>query len=267
MLKRRSDHNPKCSTGACVISATVVVLLLVPAFSFSGEKSKMKTIKPRELARSVALKYRILQADQEVGSESVTREEYNDNSVEFLSEIEIQYTHGSEMSIETNLTLEGDSYFPMRCRMIKRVSQAGKEVDDITDVEWFANVAVIHRSIQARTDTTRITVPTGTVVLDPVAAHHLYLPLFWYNKDLGGTQSYNALDPNSKTMYSVSLRRQADETIEVAGETVAVKRYEFTGRKMNYKLYVDADDRIVKIDQGYMVYELSEWSETNRSGE
>jgi hypothetical protein len=268
MSNGRSSHNPKVRTGGRIAGTAVAALLLLPAISLSGEqKSKMKTVKPRELVRTEVLKYTIFQVDQEVGSESVTRDDYDDNSIVFQSEIEIHFTHGSDMSIETSLTVEEESYFPMRYRMAKRVSQGTNEFDDITDIEWFANVAVIYKNIRTREDTTRITLPTGAVVLDPIAAHHLNLPLFWYNKDLGGTQSFNVLDPNSKTVHSVTLRPQTEETIEVAGETVNVTRYEFINKNSNFKVYVDANDRIVKVDQGYMVYELSEWSENNSKGE
>jgi hypothetical protein len=248
--------------------AVTALLLLLPVTSHSGEqKSPMRMVKPRELVRTVVAKYTIFQVDQEVGTESVTRTDFDDNSVEFHAKIEMNFTQGSDIYLETNLTVDEGTYFPMSYRSEKKVKQGTAEFDDVTDIDWFANVAVICKRGHAREDTSRITLPTGAAVLDVTAAHHLYPLLFWYDKDLGGVQSFNVFDPNSKRVSSATLRLQTDEKIEVAGEMVTSTRFEFVRDKTTFKIYVDAEGRILKVDQGYMVYELSEKSESGPNGE
>ena len=52
----------------------------------------MKRIEPRELVRTVSSKYAIFQGGDEIGREVVTRSDYNDNSVQYQSEVALKYT-------------------------------------------------------------------------------------------------------------------------------------------------------------------------------
>lgn len=260
MSKIRSHKTARFARAAYIVLAALV---LFPATSPCGERSgKMKATGTRELIGTVTAKYAIFQADQEIGSESVTRYDYDDNSVVFESKTEMHYTHGAEMYVETTLTSEEESRFPMRYHMTKKMSQGGHDIEDIIDIEWFANVAVVVRTVQGATDTTRLTVPTGTAVFDPVVAYQLYTPLFWYNRDAGGTQSFNTLDPALRAVHTAILKDQTQEEIEIGGETLDVTRYEFDRDRIQFKVYVDVEGRIVKVDQGYLIYVLSEWSES-----
>jgi len=104
--------------------------------------------------------------------------------------------------------------------------------------------------------------PAGAAVVDMSVAHHMYIPLYWYDTESGGVQNFNIVDPISTKTYPATLRLQTKETIVVNGKDTETERYEFTRDKQTFKIYVDAGGRIVKLDQGFLVYELSEWSES-----
>jgi hypothetical protein len=241
------------------------LLPAVPAGSDQG--ARMKRIEPRELVRTVSSKYAIFQGGDEIGSEVVTRNDYNDNSVQYQSEVVVKYIHGVEMKMVTDLLLEEESYFPMKYHMTKDMTTAEVVHDMGTDIEWYANVAVFHNESRSVVDTFRVVLPTGTAVIDFNVVHHLYVPLYWYDGDLGGVQGFNVVDPSSRKLSSATLRLQRSDTVTVAGRGITADRFEFTRDKQSSSLHVDADGRIVKFDQGFLVFELTEWSESLVQGQ
>lgn len=211
---------------------------------------------PRQLVRQVTDTYTITQADEEVGREKVVRSDYDDNSIQFDGEIEMRMSHGANIKTVSYLLLEADSHFPLNYTMDRNVQQADMDIEQKTAIEMFSNVAVITWEMQGTEKVLRKTLPTGTAVVDMMAAHHYYQPLYWYNRDEGGIQIFNVLDPLTRQPYSASLRLQQQETVDVGGTQVDTERYEYKRNQLTALVWVDADDRIVKVEQGFMVFLL-----------
>ena len=257
-----SAHS-KCGSSGVVSRLAVLVFVLIPAVLLAGQSDKkMKRAEPRKLVHSVTSIYNIFQVDKQIGSETVTRNDYSDNTVDFQSTITMQLPNGAGISTKGELLLEDESYFPMAYTSVRTMKQAGTEFDNGTYIEWFANVALVRRKTPASEDTTHIVLPTGTAVLDVNAAHHLYQLLKWYDFETGGVQGFNVFDPTLAKLYSASLRLLAEETITIDGNEFVASRFDFNRDKNTAKVYVDAQGRILKVDQGYLVYELADWSES-----
>jgi hypothetical protein len=251
-------------------SASCLVLAgaALPEFMVDAQsQTKMKRIEPRQLVRTIESKYVVLQAGADIGWEKVSRDEYNDNTVEYRSVISLTFPHGGGVKIESQLALEEESYFPLSFEIEKQMGQGDVEYTIGARYEWFANVAVVYKITRGVADTSRVALPAGTAVMDMSVAHHLYVPLYWYDGEAGGVQSFNVVDPFSRKVSSATLRRQAAETVDVQIGQIEADRYEFSRDKQTFKVFVDADGRIVKVDQGFLVYELAEWSETVKQGE
>ena len=244
---------------SCLVLAGLIAL----ALAMDAEaQTKMKRIEPRELVRTTESKYTVLQAGAEIGWEKISRDEYNDNTVEYRSDISLIFPHGAAIKIESRLVLEEESYFPLSFEIKKHMGQGDVEYTMGTRYEWFANVAVVHKFSRDVADTSRVVLPAGTAVVDMGVAHHLYVPLYWYDGEAGGVQSFNVVDPFSRKVSTATLRRQTAETVDVQSGQIEADRYEFSRDKQTFKVYVDAGGRIVKVDQGFLLYELAEWSET-----
>jgi hypothetical protein len=258
-----NSTNSKWGSSGLVIRLAVLVLVLIPVTLLAGQSDKkMKRSEPRKLVYSVTSTYNIFQVDKQIGSETVTRNDYSDNTVDFESTITLQLPNGAGVSTKGVLLLEDESYFPMGYNSVRTMMQSGTEFDNGTYIEWFANVALVRRKTPASEDTTHVVLPTGTAVLDVNAAHHLYQLLKWYDFETGGVQGFNVLDPTLARLYSASLRLLAEETITIDGNEFVASRFDFNRNKNTAKVYVDAEKRILKVDQGYMVYELADWSES-----
>jgi hypothetical protein len=251
------------------VTAAGLGLLAVVVPPAAGEdpsapsQSVMKTIEERRLVRTVQWKYDVLQAGEPIGSEAVTRSDYSDNSVQFESQVELAFQHGAQTAIATDLLLEEETFFPIRFEITRNTKQGDVEFAIGSHLEWFSNVAAVYKTSRGVSDTLHVVLPAGAAVVDMNVAHHLSIPLYWYDTQRGGVQNFNVVDPISAKIYPATLRLQTGETITVKGKETPTERYEFTREKLTFKVYVDAEGRIVKLDQGFLVYELSEWSEKN----
>jgi hypothetical protein len=225
-------------------------------------QSKMKSVEPRKIVRTVESIYSIFQGEKTAGSEKVTRDDYNDNSVRFRSEIELQFQQDATTILISDMVLEEETFFPISFEMTKKILREDLDVTLATHIEWYSNVAVIHKTTPGGADTSRVILPAGVAVIDINVAHHLFVPLYWYDTDAAGVQSFNVVDPWTTKTISATLRLQTQEMIEVNGSKIETERYEFVRAPQTFKVYVDAKGRIVKLDQGFFMYELSEWSET-----
>ena len=244
------------------------LLLQIPVVDAAAQsQSKMMKIEERRLVRTVHFKFTILQAGNPAGWEDVTRNDYSDNSVQFKSEVLLEFQQGAKTDIRTDLLLEEETFFPLKFEIDRNTKQGDVEFDIGSSIEWFSNVATVCKTSRGAKDTLNVVLPAGAAVVDMNVAHHLYVPLYWYDAASGGVQSFNVVDPISAKSFPATLRLQVSEKTSVNGEEIDTERYEFTRDKLTYKIYVDADGRIVKVDQGFLVYELSEWSENNAGGE
>jgi len=257
----RRSIRPSGRIGWLVLAAS----LSVPAaYGETSQQSqlKMKSVEPRKIVRTVELRYSIFQGEKAVGSEKVTRNDYNDNSVRFRSEIELRFQHDVNTILTSDMVLEEETFFPISFEMTKKILREDLDVSLATHIEWYSNLAVIHKTAPGGVDTSRVVLPAGAAVIDINVAHHLFVPLYWYDTDSGGVQSFDVVDPWTTKTVSATLRLQTQETIEVNGSEIETERYEFVRAPQTFKIYVDAKGRIVKLDQGFYRYELSEWSES-----
>ena len=244
--------------GAGSLFVTVLLLCTFVLASFAGV---VREKRPRQLIRAKTFTYTITQADQEIGNETFTLTEYDDNSIFFKATVEMHMTHGADITTNSDLLLEEFSHFPIEFHMTRNIKQATVEFDQETDIEMISNVAVIRSVVRDVEKTTRMVLPTGTAIVDMNSVYHFYQPLYWYNKEVSGVQSFNILDPVSRNLYSASLRYQEEETLTIAGLQVQAARYEYNREKISALISVDADARIVRVEQGFMTFELTDWSE------
>jgi hypothetical protein len=259
--ERYREHLRPAVTAAFLVSAVLFPAALGLAGTSSQPDARMKRIEERQLLRTVASKYTAYQAGEPIGSETVTFNEFNDNSVEFHSESQLDYEHGSATEVESDMVLEEDTYFPLSFEMTKKLTRNAVEINLGTRYQWFSNVAVIYKSRNGVVDTNSVLLPTGAAPVDMSLAYQLYVPLYWYDTEIAGVQKFNVVDPWSARTHSATLRLQAKETIVVNGKDVETSRYVFTRENQNCEIYVDADGRIVKVDEEPLVFELTDWSQ------
>lgn len=248
-------------TGAWAVASALVIAPRASGGTSENAQSQMKKVLPREVVRTVESSYDVYKGEDSIGSEKVTRYDYNDNSVQFRSEVELELQPGLQTKLHTDLVLEEETYFPISFEIAKELKSKDIDATLETSLDWFSNVAVVKKTTPSKTDTSRVVLPTGVAVIDVNVAHLLLVPLYWYDTDAGGVQIFNVVDPwNIKTSQS-TLRWQTRDTVEVNGTEVQADRYEFVRTPQTFKVYVDTKGRIVKLDQGFLVYELSDWSE------
>lgn len=253
--KTWSDHRSRFLMGlaAGVVLAVVFATALTQGARAGGEIKK----RTRHLIRESTDTYDIVQADRQVGRETVTRSEFDDNTTRFEARTEMQMSHGAKVETDNDLLLEEDSHFPLKFKMKRVVRQENMEVEQTMDIDMVSNVAVIRAVTNENEVVSRKILPTGTAIIDMMTAHQYYQPLYWYNRDSGGVQVFNVLDPLLKKEYSATMRFQQEETIEIDGKPVAASRFEYTREKLTAHLWVDANDRIVKVEQGFMIFTLT----------
>lgn len=240
---------------------TVLLLCALCALVSAVFASVNREKRPRQLVRAMTFTYSITQADQEIGNETFTRTEYDDNSLFFKATVKMQMAHGADITTDSELLLEEESHFPLEYHSTRNIKQATVEFTQVADIEMVSNVAMIHSVVRDVEQSTRMVLPTGTAIVDMNSVFHFYQPLYWYNRERAGVQSFNVLDPMTKTHYSASLRYQEEETLDIAGIQTQTSRYEYSRDKIKALISVDADGRIVRVEQGFMIFELTDWSE------
>lgn len=242
---------------AVVLSA----LISSPLWAGSSVDGKMRA-GPKELIRTVSSRYVITQMGKEIGSEKITRSDFNDNSIVYESDVTMNPAETVNIAVHSELVLEQESGFPVRYATKKRLKQAENEVDHDIDVDVYANIAVIHSRIGGGENTSKLAMPTGAAFLDTNGSFCYYQLLFWYNKAAGGRQTFNVFDPAMKKTEPVVLHLVTAETVVAAGDSISAMLYEMEREKQNaVKIFVDDDDRIVRFEQNYMIFELVEWTE------
>jgi hypothetical protein len=156
-----------------------------------------------------------------------------------------------------DLTLEEESYFPRSLQSVRTMSHGSESFDHKVSVEMFANVAVIGSEIRGVADTRRIVVPTGLAIQGIGALLYWYQTLFWYDKELGGRQRFQWLDPVTGNVGSGEIRLVREETLKVLGKKTKVAVFSAEREGMDEAaLYVNAKGLIVKCEQNMSTFEL-----------
>jgi hypothetical protein len=249
--------NRRCrpsKTGAALLLAVLVTTLACDALAEKPEKP------PREAVTVTRSTYKIIQADQEKGTEEIVRTDFNDNTVVF----EVLNTlHSSpEVTMEQNavLTVVDESFFPLEYRSKKTITHSDGAVEIGIDAEMFANVAVYTTRSASRSGSRNIVLPTGSVFIETGVVYVYYQLLFAYNHELGGRQSFNTFNVDSGKKSSVVVQLLARDTVAVAETEYEVDIYKIQREQFDITLFVDDDGRIVRVEQNFMTFDLVDWS-------
>ena len=219
-----------------------------------------KAVKLLATSRST---FRIVQGDREVGKESFERRTYNDNTIVIQGNVALEPGPGLRVDEKIELTLEEESYFPRSFQSTKTVTHGSEQFDHKLSVEMFANVAVIGSEIRGAADTRRVVVPAGLAVQGVGALLYWYQTLFWYDRELGGRQRFQWLDPMTGTVGSGEIRLVGEETLKVMGKKTTVAVFAAERETLGEAtLYVNARGLIVKCEQNLSTFELVEQSDS-----
>jgi hypothetical protein len=206
--------------------------------------------------------YRLVQGEREVGKESFERSTYSDNTIEIRADLTLAPAPDARVEQKVDLKLEEESYFPRSFRSTKTVIHGSGQFDHTISVDMFANVAVIGSTIRGASQTRRVVVPAGVAVQELGAVFYWYQTLFWYDRELGGRQRFQWLDPVSGTVGSGEIVLAREETLKVLGKNTKVAVFTAEREKLGEAtLYVDAKGRIVRCEQNMTTFELVEHTE------
>lgn len=221
----------------------------------------MKAVKPAELVEETRAEYKVTQSGSDFGSEIVHTKLYDNNTIVYECEIVQQPGAGSSITSHAELVLTEDSHFPRSYNMSKVMRHADNEMKQEQHIEMVSNVAVANVTMGDRTTTRRIVVPAGAAILDQTVMHHLYQILFWYDRDVGGRQSFDIIDPNTGKTESVVLLLEGQDTIAVDGKDTPVTLFKVErDRGGESRAFVDGDGRIVRYELGLLAWNLVSFS-------
>lgn len=240
------------------VLALVMIGAVVSAETEASEA--MRERREKSLLETSHAVYRVFQGENEVGTESITREVYNDNTIVFKSTIELVMSDEVSMAEESELVLEEESYFPRSYRVNKRMRHGETVVESRISVEMFANVARMEKDIQGKSEKRNIVLPTGTPLVSADVIHPVYQLLFWYDRDKGGRQAFRVFEISRRVPEEVVLTRGDRENVMIAGTTAEVDVYVLEWPTQRVRYYVDDEGRVVATDMGFMRTELTEWN-------
>lgn len=247
-----SDSARVARAVSLIAAGAVLATALVPAWA--GPRQK----KPVKLTSTQKTEYRILQDKNQMGTETVEKKVFDNNTIVFVIDATMSYGGGVTMTQHAELTVEEESYFPRALHILKTIAQPNDEKFDHTiDVEMFANVAVVSSELRGTKGGRRVVVPTGVGIADLGVISYLYQALFWYDRASGGNQRFQWLDPISVNVNSGELKLDGDVTITVAGKKTSASVFKVEREKLGpATLWVDKQGTIVRGEQNLFTYEL-----------
>ncbi|HET6349706.1 MAG TPA: hypothetical protein VFH88_11550 [Candidatus Krumholzibacteria bacterium] len=237
------------------IAVLVLALAAAPAVT-AGMPAHQK--KPVKLESTLRTEYSITQNNKEMGHEAVEKKTYDNNTVVFTIDAEMTYGPGVTMKQHAELTVEEDSYFPRSLHLTKNVSDPnGKGIAHQLDVEMFSNVAVITSTLGGVAGSRRLVVPTGVAIEDLGVVGYLYQTLFWYDRETGGNQRFQWLDPVGVEVHSGQISLGDPETISVMKKKTRTSVFKLERDRLGpATLWVDSQGTIVRAQQNMFNYEL-----------
>jgi hypothetical protein len=121
----------------------------------------------------------------------------------------------------------------------------------------FSNVAVMTSTLHGQAGSKRLVVPTGVPVEDLGVIAYLYQALFWYDKETGGEQRFQYLDPIGGEVHSGDIKMDPDTTIPVLKKKTKVSVFQIERERFGpATLWVDPKGVIVRGEQNLFIYEL-----------
>jgi hypothetical protein len=237
---------------AAIAAASVAI---APAFA-EGMSPHHK--KPVKLESTLVTEYRIVQDKKKMGSEKVTKQTYDNNTIVLTIDATMTYGPGVTMDQHCELTLEEESYFPRTLHIKKTVKQPdGQGFTHSIDIEMFSNVAVVTSMLRDQAGNKRVVVPTGVSIEDLGVLGYLYQTLFWYDKESGGEQRFQWLDPVMVEVRSGDIKMDPQTTISVLNKKTKVSVYQIDRERIGpATVWVDSKGVIVRGEQNMFVYEL-----------
>ena len=236
-----------------VWAACLVLLLAGPATAVPPGKHRSVG----KLASTVNASYRIMQSGQKVGAESYEEQKFDNNTTVFKIENELTYGQGVALSQKTELTIEDESTFPRTLHVVKTIAQPGGGFEHRIDVEMFSNVAVVTTTLRDVKETQRVVVPTGIALEELGTLTYLYQTLYWYDREVGGRQRFQWLDPGFAKVSEGEIYLTGEDTIDVLGKKTKVSVFKL--ERATYgpaTLWVDAQGMIVRGEQNLSIFEL-----------
>lgn len=214
--------------------------------------------KPVKLTSTLVTEYRIVQDKKQMGTERIEKKVFDNNTVLFTMDAEMAYGQGVTMKQHCELTVEEESYFPRALHITKTVSQPdGTSFDHKIEVEMFSNVAVVTSMLRDQAGSRRVVVPTGVSIQDLGVLGYLYQALFWYDKDTGGEQRFQYLDPINVEVHSGDIKMDPETTIPVLKKKTKVSVFQIERERLGAAtVWVDSKGVIVRGEQNMFVYEL-----------
>jgi hypothetical protein len=211
-----------------------------------------------KLTSTLTTEYRVVQDKKQMGSEKIVKKVYDNNTIVFTVDASLSYGPGVIMKQHVELTVEEESYYPRTLHIVKTVEQPdGQKFDHTIDVEMFSNVAVMTSMLRDQAGSKRAVVPTGVPIEDLGVIAYLYQTLFWYDKDSGGEQRFQYLDPIGGEVHSGDIKMDADTTIPVLKKKTKVSVFQIDRERLGpATLWVDAKGVIVRGEQNLFTYEL-----------
>lgn len=235
----------------------LAAFVAAPAFA----APPMHPTKEASVVATARAEYVVVQEEQEIGRESVTRRIFDDNTIRFDAETTMR-TVAATFIIKSRLTLEEESYFPRAYRADKTIGRPEEEITHAITVDMYANVAVLGSELRGLNDSRRVVVPAGTAVQEVGLLYPWHQLLFWVDPEADGRQPIKWLDPASGKVESGEMYIAGEETLDVLGKKTRVTVYKAERERLGpATLYVDGKRRIVKAEQNMSVYRLQEWSE------
>jgi hypothetical protein len=193
-----------------------------------------------------------------MGTEKIEKKTFDNNTILFTVDAVLVYAPGFTMTQHCELTVEEESYFPRTIHIKKTIAQPNAEsfVHSI-DVEMFSNVAVVNSMLRGEAGSKRLVVPTGVAIQDVGVLAYLYQTLFGYDKESGGEQRFQWLDPVAVEVHSGDIKMDPETTISVLKQKTKVSVYQVDREKLGAAtLWVDSKGVIVRGEQNMFVYEL-----------
>jgi len=241
-------------------STLVAVLLAVGAGAVRAE-TPMHQKKPARLLSTVHAGYRLVQQDQEMGTERFERRTYSDNTV--IYDVSSRANMGGVTILgNAQLVLEEESYFPRSFRSVRDMVQANDTTRITYTADVYSNVVVVGSEMRGKTDSRRVVVPAGVPIVELATVYSWYQILFWTDLTSPDHQRFQWLDPQRNVVESGEIYVAGKQTIEVLGKKTEVSVLKAERERMGpAQLYVDSQRRIVRCEQNVTVFELVEWSE------
>ena len=238
----------------------LVVAGVAVAFAFlsPARGANPRQRKVAKLSSTQRTEYRIVQDKKERGRETVEKKVFDNNTILYTIDATLVYGPGVGMNQHVELTVEEESYFPRALHVRKNVVQPDSTAfEHVLDVEMYSNVAVLSNKMNEQGSSKRVVVPTGTSIIDVGILGYLYQSLFWYDRDLGGEQRFQFMDPISGGLSGGVLKLEKEETISVLGKKAKVAVFQIERDKLGpATLWVDKQGTIVRGVQNMFIYEL-----------